>query len=58
MKLAEALIERADLQKKISEIEERLDRVSKVQEGETPAEDPNLLLKELTNCYNTLEILH
>ncbi|WP_240903672.1 DIP1984 family protein [Chengkuizengella sediminis] len=34
MKLAEALILRADLQRKISELRQRLDRVVKVQEDE------------------------
>ena len=44
MKLAEALLLRADLQKRIEQIESRLLRNAKVQEGETPAEDPQALL--------------
>lgn len=47
MKLAEALVRRADSQKKIAQLRQRLERVVKVQEGETPAEDPTLLLAEL-----------
>lgn len=47
MKLAEALVRRADSQKKIAQLRQRLERVVKVQEGEAPAEDPTLLLAEL-----------
>ncbi len=47
MKLAEALIERSDLQKRLDQLEERLQANALVQEGEAPAEDPDDLLKEL-----------
>lgn len=47
MKLAEALILRSDIQKRIAQLEQRLDRNAKVQEGDTPAEDPAMLLVEL-----------
>ena len=47
MKIAEALILRADCQKRLEQIRERLVRSAKVQEGETPPEPPNELLKEL-----------
>ncbi|WP_217594127.1 DIP1984 family protein [Cohnella sp. GbtcB17] len=47
MKLAEALVRRADSQKKIAQLRQRLERVVKVQEGETPAEDPAALIVEL-----------
>lgn len=47
MKLAEALINRADAQKRIQQLRERLNRNAKVQEGERPAEDPQELLAEL-----------
>ena len=40
MKLAEALQERADLNKKISDLRGRLNQNSLVQEGEKPNEDP------------------
>ena len=55
MKLATALSERADLQRRISELEKRLNNNAKVQEGEKPAEDPKELLKELDACVNQLE---
>lgn len=54
MKLAEALIIRTDLQKRIDELRERLIRSAKVQEGERPPENPEDLLFELENCTNEL----
>lgn len=50
MKLATALSERADLQKRISDLGVRLNNNAKVQEGEKPAEEPEVLLKELNDC--------
>lgn len=47
MKLAEALILRADHQKRVEQLRERLLRNAKVQEGDKPAEDPQLLIAEL-----------
>jgi hypothetical protein len=46
MKLAEALVTRADLQKRIEQVKSRMLRNAKVQEGEQTAEDPNALLGE------------
>jgi hypothetical protein len=46
MKLAEALVLRADCQKRLEQIKARLIRNAKVQEGEAPAEDPEALLVE------------
>ena len=57
MKLAEALQERADLNKKIEELRRRLTNVVLVQEGEDPAEDPAELLKELEGAAGRLEQL-
>ena len=57
MKLATALSERADLQRRISELGTRLNNNAKVQEGEKPAEDPKELLSELDACLNRLEEL-
>lgn len=57
MKLAEALNLRADLQRRIANLKERLIMNAKVQEGESPAEEPNMLLKELTGNINELENL-
>jgi len=57
MKLAEALIERADLQTRLSQLDARLHNNAKVQEGETPAEDPAALLEELDRISARLEQL-
>jgi len=47
MKLAEALHLRADLQKRIAQLGDRLNNNARVQEGDEPAEDPAVLLAEL-----------
>ena len=57
MKLATALSERADLQRRLSELGTRLNNNAKVQEGEKPSEDPAELLKELDECMTRLEEL-
>lgn len=57
MKLAVALQERADLNKKIADLRSRLQHAILVQEGEEPAEDPAKLIKELENCIRRLEYL-
>lgn len=57
MKLAEALILRADRQKKIEQLRQRLTRSAKVQEGETPPENPQTLIVELEATVNELEDL-
>ena len=57
MKLASALSERSDLQRRISELETRLELNAKTQEGEKPAEDPKMLLAELDADFERLEEL-
>lgn len=47
MKLAEALILRADAQKRIEQLKQRLLRNAKVQDGDKPAENPVELIAEL-----------
>ncbi len=47
MKLAEALHQRADLQKRIAQLGTRLNNNAKVQEGDEPSEDPLTLLAAL-----------
>ena len=54
MKLAEALILRADCQKRLHKIKERLTRSVKVQEGEEPPEQPEALLEELNSLVGQL----
>lgn len=57
MKLAEALIMRSDLQKRLEQLRERLTANALVQEGETPAENPKELLEELERCTGQMEDL-
>ncbi len=57
MKLAEALITRADLQKRAAQLEERLVKNLLVQEGEAPAEDPQALLRDFMDVTAQLEAL-
>jgi hypothetical protein len=54
MKLAEALILRADYQKRIEQLKLRLQRNAKVQEGDAPAENPQLLLEEFETLVGDL----
>ncbi|MEX2246192.1 MAG: DIP1984 family protein [Dehalococcoidia bacterium] len=53
-KLAEALIVRADLQKRIAQLKARLIQNAKVQEGEKPAEEPARLIAELGRATREL----
>ena len=57
MKLAEALQERADLDRRIQQLRQRLSSNAIVQEGERPPEDPQELLAELDRCIDDLERL-
>ena len=57
MKLAEALNERADLQKRIAQLRERISNNVKVQEGDQPAEKPEDLFNELEGSLNQLKEL-
>lgn len=57
MKLAEALIERADLQKRAAQLEERLVQNMQVQEGQEPSEDPQELLQEFLGVVAALDVL-
>lgn len=54
MKLAEALVLRADDQKRIAQVKQRLLLVARVQEGDRPAEDPQALLAELDRLVDDL----
>jgi vacuolar-type H+-ATPase subunit E/Vma4 len=54
MKLAEALMLRSDLQRRTEQLKQRILRNAKVQEGDSPAEDPNDLLKEFESMSKEL----
>ena len=57
MKLAEALQERADLNRRIEQLRYLLNNNVLVQEGEKPLEDPAALLEELESSFTRLEWL-
>ena len=57
MKLAEALIERADLQKRVSQICVRMKKNARTQEGEKPAEDVAELTQTFEGAVIELETL-
>ena len=57
MKLAEALILRADLQKRLEQLRQRLAENALMQEGEQPAENPEQLLQEVWEAGRELENL-
>lgn len=57
MKLAEALQERADLNRNIEQLENRLNNNVLVQEGEKTAEDPDKLKRELDASIERLSYL-
>lgn len=53
-KLAEALILRADCQKRLTQLEQRLLRNAKVQQGDQPTENPQALLGEINQVAGEL----
>lgn len=57
MKLAEALLLRADIQKKLASLQARAQKYAFVQEGERPAEDPQALLREINGAAGELQRL-
>lgn len=57
MKLAEALLLRADLQKKIASLQSRISQYASVQQGDKPHEDPAKLMKEATGVIEEFEKL-
>ncbi len=54
MKLAEALILRADCQKRLEQLKQRIVNNATVQEGDAPAEDPEQLIREMESVSNEL----
>ena len=57
MKLAEALSIRADLQKRVAELKQRIKESAKVQEGDKPCDNVEELYKELDEALVQLEDL-
>ena len=54
MKLAEALAIRKDTQKRIEQLKSRILNNVRVQEGDSPSEEPEELMIEMDACLNTL----
>ena len=54
MKLAEALAIRKDTQKRIEQLKSRILNNVRVQEGDSPSEEPKELMTERDACLNTL----
>src|ERR687890_2726005 len=55
MKLAEALANRGDLQRRVEQMRGRLQKSALVQEGESPTEDPKELLEETESLVSEFE---
>jgi hypothetical protein len=54
MKVAEALALRADLQRRLEQLKQRLVKNARVQEGDQPAEAPDELQAEFESCAREL----
>ncbi len=54
MRLAEALISRADMQKRLAQLQARIIENARVQEGDQPAEDPTKLIAEFEELLQSL----
>ena len=57
MKLAEALSMRADLQKRVAQLKERIKDSAKIQEGDEPCDNVEELYPQMDEALNTLEDL-
>lgn len=57
MKVAEALALRADLQRRLEQLKQRLVKNARIQEGDAPAEDPVELQAELERSAQELTLL-
>lgn len=57
MRLGQALARRAELQSRLSELRERLEVSTLVQEGDSPPENPTELIEELDQVADELEQL-
>lgn len=57
MTLAEALLIRSDMQKNLAQIKGRIRNNIKVQEGDTPSEDPNALMNVASQMITELGAL-
>jgi len=57
MKIAEALALRADLQRRLEQLKQRLVKNARIQEGDKPEEDPVELQSELEKSAQELTVI-
>ena len=57
MLLAEALAERAEAQRRLEQVQVRIHRILRVQEGEDPPESPDKVLTEMDKILDRLQML-
>jgi len=57
VKIAEALAERSDCQRRIEDLKQRLVKCARIQEGDQPAEDPAALPAEADRVFDRLQQL-
>lgn len=57
MKLAEALMVRADMQKKVAKLRERIAKCAIIDKGDKPAEDPDALLRQALGLTEDMRAL-
>lgn len=57
MKLAEALIIRADLQQRVEQLQTRAKENTRVQEGDEPTQNPMKLIEEINTTLDEMETL-
>ncbi len=58
IKLAEALLDRSELQKKIADIQARMRENAIIQQDDVPTEDPSKLFEELKQAYKSFDDLN
>ncbi len=58
MKLAESLIDRSEIQKRITDLQNRIRENAVIQQDDAPLEDPAKLFEELIQCYSNLDDLN
>ena len=57
MKLAEALLIRSDYQIRVGQLKNRLFQNARVQEGDSPTEEPKAIMVELSGLLGRLKLL-
>jgi len=58
MKLAALILEKSDIENKVSQLVTRINSCARIQEGDTAPEEPAELLEELNTVYKRLELVN